>query len=77
MQRLVLRTLTLTIGYSLLGQGLRILYPFFSAKILLVSCLAAALTLTFAYFSWSKYDRVEFYITAFWVVIGLIVGIAK
>lgn len=76
MQRLLLKTLTVCLGYSLVGQGLRILYPIFSTQVLILGVLVLLATASAACIYWSRCDRTELYILLFWATVGLIVGIA-
>lgn len=76
MQRLLLKTLTVCLGYSLVGQGLRILYPLFSSQVLILGVLVLLATASIACVMWSKLQRTELYILLFWATVGLAVGIA-
>lgn len=76
MQRLFLKTLTVSLGYSLAGQGLRMLYPFFSHQVLVLGVLVLLATVSIGCVQWVKTPRTEFYILLFWSVAGFIVGVA-
>lgn len=76
MQRLILKTLTVSLGYSLVGQSLRMLYPFFSHQVLILGVLVLLATVSAVCVMWSRTQRVELYILLFWATAGFVVGIA-
>jgi len=76
MNRLLLKALTVCLGYSLVGQSLRLLYPFFSHQVLIVGALLFLITASIASLQWDKAPRTEFYTLLFWATVGLIVGLA-
>lgn len=74
MQRLLLKALTACLGYSLVGQSLRLLYPFFSHQVLILGVLILLGTASAACLLWERLPRSEFYILLFWAMVGLVVG---
>lgn len=76
MNRLLLKALTVCLGYSLVGQSLRLLYPLFSRQVLIVGVLLLLITASIASLQWDKLPRTELYILLFWASVGLVVGIA-
>lgn len=76
MNRLLLKALTVCLGYSLVGQSLRLLYPFFSHQVLIVGVLLLLITASIASLQWDNLPRTELYILLFWATIGLAVGLA-
>ena len=77
MNRLLLKALTVCLGYSLIGQSLRLLYPFFSHQVLIVSVLLLLMTASIACLQWDKLPKTEFYTLLFWATVGLMVGVAS
>lgn len=76
MQRLLLKVLTVCLGYSLVGQSLRMLYPFFSHQVLILGVIVLLGTVSVVCVQWSRMERTELYIMLFWAVVGLVVGVA-
>lgn len=76
MNRLLLKALTVCLGYSLIGQSLRLLYPFFSHQVLIVGVLLLLMSASIACLQWDKLPKTEFYTLLFWACVGLAVGIA-
>ena len=75
MTRLLLKALTVCLGYSLTGQALRLLYPFFMHQVLIVGALLLLVTASVVCLQWSRLPRMEMYILMFWAIAGLVVGI--
>ena len=75
MTRLLLKALTVCLGYSMLGQSLRLLYPFFMHQVLIVGALLLLVTASVVCLQWSRLPRIEMYILLFWMVAGFVVGI--